>query len=284
MPDAVNGVKFGYLKTGATALAEVDPDIPFLPFRLWLFQDNLQHERQVYSEIRIENDKLRLEFPGYGVADDDLFERIRLIFAETHDQPHLPIRPVTVFRRRGDVALDPTVPITVTRLSQYMRALSVKHDFDPLWRGKMDSDCYLSVSFDTPQVAVDKYAEIFEPSFEGACTISIRTYNVPPGMLQFMLTYGGMFSLDLGRAEAYGFANIEKLPGMEYKVMAFGRRSTGMTSVAAFQQDLNRAVLFAQALGCHPVGGVSVLTDRYTRTVRQLGPLGDWVSSVPPGQ
>jgi hypothetical protein len=301
VPEA-SGITFDNRRKDAAVRVDVGIDTPFKPFGLWQLQESLRR-RRVYANVRIDNGRLRLELPHIGAASEELtreeltgfvataFEQ-NLIGDEANAQAHTPVKPITVFRKTGEVALDPLAVVTTRQLSHYMADLSHTRKFDGSWSGVLAGSWntsvigrdYLCVSFDTPGIAVDTFAQAFDTSFAGSCTVSIQAFDTQPGNLLFSLEYGGSFPLNLVRAEAFGFSGIQKHPGTPHIVMAVVRRAAHQDPARAHEQNLWNAIMFAQSLGCHPVGEIAVLWDEYNRSVRKLGPLGNGIKTVSPSQ
>lgn len=293
----VSGVNFDYRRKDAAMLVEVGIDTLFRPFNLWQLQESLR-KRRVYAEVRIDNGRLRLELPHIGIASEALRHFIAGQFEETlfgdeaDAQARMPVEPITVFRKTGEVALDPLAPITTRQLSYYMAHLSHKHDFDGSWSGVLAGSwrrnlvgCdYLCVSFDTPGIAIDIFPEAFNTSFAGSCAVSIQAYDVQPGTLLFSLEYGGSFPLNLAQAEALGFSGVQKRPGTPHIVLTVVRQAVHQDAKKAHEQNLWNAILFAQALGCHPVGEIVILWDDYNSSTRKLGPMSNEIRTVLPSK
>ena len=299
----VSGITFDDRRKDSAVFVDVGLDTPFTPFSLWQLQENLR-KRHVYTAVRIDNGRLRLELARADGGSDGLRQSVSLkrfiasVFGEVllgddaERQAHTPVTPITVFRKSSEVALDPLAAVTTRQLSHYMDRLSHEGESDGSWGGVLAgswntgiaSRDYLCVSFDTPGTAVDTFDKAFDTTFAGTCTVAIQAFDTQPGTLLFSLEYGGSFPLDLERAETFGFSGIQKHPGTPHIVMAVVRRAVHQDPSRVHEQNLWNAIMFAQSLGCHPVGEIAVLWDEYNRSVRRLGPLGNATKTVPPSQ
>lgn len=288
-----SGITFGYRRLDTAVLVDVGPDKPFKPFHLWWLQECLSKQQRVYPTVRIEKGHLRIELPHFGVASSELVQYISAMFEENLDgdeaeaQAHTPVEPITVFRRAGQIALDPMVAITTRQLSCQMERLGREHGFGGSWTGKLaggwSTDLanrdYLCVSFDTPAVTIDEFPKVFKATFAGTCMVSIRAYDTPPETILFTLEYGGGFPLNLARAASFGFTGTQKQLGSRHLITTLAKRSRHQDPMEAHEQNLWSAITFAQALGCHPVGEITVTWSDYDRSVRRLGPLGNRIAA-----
>lgn len=295
----VSGITFDDRRKDSAVLVDVGLDTPFTPFRLWQLQEGLR-KRNVYANVRIDDGRLRLELARADGGNEGLRQSVGLkrfvatafgevLLGDAADaQAHTPVRPITVFRKTGEVALDPLAVVTTRQLSHYMAHLSQAHKFDGSWSGvlagswntSVASRDYLCMSFDTPGTAVDTFDEVFDVAFAGTCTLTVQAFGTQSGTLLFSLEYGGSFPLNIGRAEAFGFFGIRKRPGTPHVVLAVVQCAADQDPKTAYHQNLWNAIMFAQALGCHPVGEIAVHWDEYNRSMRTLGPLS---SGIQPG-
>lgn len=280
MPDALKGVSVTYQPRGNTTIVTLDPETYFTPFRLWEMRQELEmicelRDVQVFLDVTIKNGKLHLEFSNYGRPEGSLFQRIKRLLAPV-TPGDLAIKPLALFRKEGEIALDPSVPISVERLNSFMADISTKYKLDSRWCAKLNNHGYLCVWLENTQLDIEDLATVFEPTFLGTCIIRARTYLAEPHQVVYTLTYGGAFPLNLRRAGHYGFYGLKSVRSQPYTYRVCGPRANDLDT------DLDRCVYLAQALGCLPVEGVSLHWRQFHVAVRPPMPLTIWLQPDPP--